>query len=180
MCRRSSARRARHGKEPGDRDAARQQRATATKPLPASIAACRRRRGGALFSDATGTVHLAAIESLPLPLQTRLVRAISDADRAHSTERLRARVLASTSADLVAAVAAGTFRRDLYDIISLITIHLPPLRDRRDDLPLLDSALYPDDQRQAEPQHSRPRRSGREESCRSTRGRATSASSNAS
>ena len=91
----------------------------------------------ALFGDTSGTLHLAAIEQLPLPLQTRLVRAISDADRAHSTERLRARLLASTSADLVAAVAAGTFRRDFYDIISLITIHLPPLRDRRDDLPLL-------------------------------------------
>ena len=91
----------------------------------------------ALFGDTSGTLHLAAIEALPLALQTRLVRAISDADRAHSTERLRARLLASTSADLVAAVAAGTFRRDFYDIISLITIHLPPLRDRRDDLPLL-------------------------------------------
>ncbi|HEX6162323.1 MAG TPA: sigma-54 dependent transcriptional regulator [Vicinamibacterales bacterium] len=90
-----------------------------------------------LFRDASGTLHLNDIESLPLPLQTRLVRAISDADRAHSTERLRARVLASTSADLVAAVSSGSFRRDLYDIISLITIHLPPLRDRRDDLPLL-------------------------------------------
>ena len=91
----------------------------------------------ALFGDAIGTLHLADIEAMPLPLQTRLIRAISDADRAHSTERLRARVLASTSADLVAAVSAGTFRRDLYDIISLITIHLPSLRERRDDLPLL-------------------------------------------
>jgi DNA-binding NtrC family response regulator len=91
----------------------------------------------ALFGEAIGTVHLAAVELLPLPLQTRLVRSISDADRLHSTERLRARLLASTSADLVAAVAAGTLRRDLYDIVSLITIHLPPLRERRDDLPLL-------------------------------------------
>jgi two-component system nitrogen regulation response regulator GlnG len=90
-----------------------------------------------LFGDTSGTLQLAAIEQLPLSLQTRLVRAISDADRAHSTERLRARVLASTSADLVSAVASGTFRRDLYDIISLITIHLPSLRERRDDLPLL-------------------------------------------
>ena len=90
-----------------------------------------------LFGETIGTLHLNDVEALPLPLQTRLVRATSDADRLHSTERLRARVLASTSADLIAAVAAGTFRRDLYDIISLITIHLPPLRDRRDDLPLL-------------------------------------------
>jgi DNA-binding NtrC family response regulator len=72
-----------------------------------------------------------------LSIQARLVRAISDAERARSTERIRARVLASTTADLVSAVGSGTFSRDLYDLISLITIHLPPLRDRRDDLPLL-------------------------------------------
>ena len=91
----------------------------------------------AIFGDAIGTLHLSNIEALPPPLQTRLVRALSDADRAHSTERIRARVLASTTADLVSAVAAGTFRRELYDIISLITIRLPPLRERREDLPLL-------------------------------------------
>jgi len=90
-----------------------------------------------VFGDATGTLHLSNIEALPPHLQTRLVRALSDADRAHSSERVRARVLASTTADLVNAVTAGTFRRDLYDIVSLITIHLPPLRDRREDLPLL-------------------------------------------
>ena len=90
-----------------------------------------------IFGDAVGTMHLSNIESLPPSLQTRLVRAISDADRSHSTERLRARLIASTTADLTAAVAAGTFRRDLYDLVSLITIHLSPLRDRRDDLPLL-------------------------------------------
>jgi DNA-binding NtrC family response regulator len=91
----------------------------------------------ALFAERAGTIHLANVESMPPVIQARLVRALSDADRAHSTERLRARVLASTSADLVSAVSAGTFRRDLYDIISLITIQLPPLRERRDDLPLL-------------------------------------------
>ena len=91
----------------------------------------------AIFSGAAGTLHLSRIEALPAPLQTRLVRALSDADRAHSSERLHARVLASTAADLTAAVASGTFRRDLYDILSLITITVPPLRERRDDLPLL-------------------------------------------
>ncbi len=90
-----------------------------------------------IFSGAAGTLHLSRIESLPAPLQTRLVRALSDADRAHTSERIAARVLASTSADLTAAVASGTFRRDLYDIISLITITVPSLRERRDDLPLL-------------------------------------------
>ena len=91
----------------------------------------------AIFGGATGTIHLSNVEAMPLSIQARLVRAISEADRARSTERIRARVLASTSADLVSAVNGGTFSRDLYDVISLITIHLPSLRERRDDLPLL-------------------------------------------
>lgn len=91
----------------------------------------------ALFGDAAGTIHLSSVEAMPAPLQPRLVRALSDGTRAQSTERVRARVVASTSTDLVAAVAAGTFSRDLYDVISLITIHMPPLRQRREDLPLL-------------------------------------------
>ena len=91
----------------------------------------------AIFGDVSGTMHLSSIEAMPASLQSRLVRAIGDADRQRSTERIKARVLASTTADLVAAVSAGSFNRDLYDLISLITIHLPPLRERRDDIPLL-------------------------------------------
>jgi len=91
----------------------------------------------ALFDSGAGTIHLSNIESLPLSIQGRVVRAIGDHDRVRSTGRWRARLLASTTADLVSAVAQGSFSRDLYDAISLITIHVPPLRERRDDLPLL-------------------------------------------
>jgi DNA-binding NtrC family response regulator len=91
----------------------------------------------ALFADTAGTLHLANVEALSASLQSRLFRAIGDADRVRSTERLRARVVASTTADLVGAVSSGAFSRDLYDVISLITIHVPPLRERREDLPLL-------------------------------------------
>ena len=91
----------------------------------------------AIFADVTGTLHLSNIEAMPAALQARLARALSDSDRARSTQKIRARVLASTSADLVAEVAAGNFNRELYDVISLITIHIPPLRERKDDLPLL-------------------------------------------
>jgi two-component system nitrogen regulation response regulator GlnG len=91
----------------------------------------------AIFGDAVGTTYVPNVEALPAAVQTRLVRALSDADRGRSTERLRTRVIASTTVDLVAAVATGKFRRDLYDILSLITIRVPPLRERRDDLPLL-------------------------------------------
>lgn len=91
----------------------------------------------AIFTDVTGSLHLSNIEAMPATLQARLARALNDAGRARSTEKIRARVLASTSADLGAEVAAGRFNRDLYDVISLITIHIPPLRQRKDDLPLL-------------------------------------------
>ncbi len=104
-------------------------RVNCTIPVPALESA--------LFSGVTGTLHLSNIEAMPAALQARLARALTDSDRARSTERIRARVLASTSADLAAEVAAGHFNRELYDVISLITIHIPPLRERRDDLPLL-------------------------------------------
>lgn len=92
----------------------------------------------AIFADVTGTLHLSNIEAMPAALQARLARALNDSERSRrSTERIRARVLASTSADLMAEVASGAFDREFYDLLSLITIHIPPLRDRKDDLPLL-------------------------------------------
>jgi DNA-binding NtrC family response regulator len=91
----------------------------------------------ALFTDIAGTLHLSNIEALPATLQSRLVRAVAQSGRVPATERLRARVVASTTADLVAAVSSGAFSRELYDVISLITIHVPPLRERREDLPRL-------------------------------------------
>jgi DNA-binding NtrC family response regulator len=91
----------------------------------------------AVFTVADGTMHLANIDALAPSMQARLLRAIGDGSRARSTESIRARLVASTTADLVSAVANGTFNRDLYDLVSLITIHVAPLRERREDLPLL-------------------------------------------
>ena len=91
----------------------------------------------ALFTGALGTLHLANVDALPAPLQARLARSLDDANQSGAADRLRARVVASTSVDLRAAVASGAFARDLYDALSLITIHMPALRNRRDDLPLL-------------------------------------------
>lgn len=90
----------------------------------------------ALFgSEPAGTLHLAHLESLPAPLQSRLARALGDLTR--FADRARARVIGSTTADLAAAAGAGQFSRDLYRLISVITLQIPPLRERRDDLPLL-------------------------------------------
>jgi two-component system nitrogen regulation response regulator GlnG len=91
----------------------------------------------AIFGEGIGTMHLAGIDALSPSLQGRLVRAMGDSAHVRSTERIRARVVASATADLAPAVASGAFSRDLYDIISLITIRIPPLREHREDLPLL-------------------------------------------
>ena len=94
-----------------------------------------------LFERATGTVELAGVEALTLSLQARLARALGEGARGAAagaaTGRLRARVIASTDQDLPALVASGTVSRELYHALSVITLHLPALRDRRDDIPLL-------------------------------------------
>jgi DNA-binding NtrC family response regulator len=89
-----------------------------------------------LFAPGIGTVHLENVESLPLPLQVRLGRALSNPGRAPGRP-LEARVIASTDRDLADAVASGSFSRELLDAVALITIRLPPLRERREDIPLL-------------------------------------------
>ena len=90
-----------------------------------------------LFEHATGTVELANVEALTLPLQARLARALGEGVRGAAVGRLQARVIASTDKDLPALVASGTFGRELYHALAVITLHLPALRDRREDIPLL-------------------------------------------
>jgi two-component system nitrogen regulation response regulator GlnG len=90
-----------------------------------------------LFERATGTVQLAGVESLPLALQSRLSRALGHDGARGGSRRLQARVLASTERDLGELVTGGTFSRELYQALGVITLHLPPLRDRREDIPLL-------------------------------------------
>jgi DNA-binding NtrC family response regulator len=84
----------------------------------------------AIFGPADGTIHLGGVEALPLGLQARLAHALE-------AGRTGARVLASTTDDLAQAVLAGTFNRALHEVLAVITIQLPPLRERRADIPLL-------------------------------------------
>ncbi len=92
-----------------------------------------------LFEEARrGTIFLDEIGELPLPLQAKLLRVLQDGTfrRVGGRKELRteARVIAATNRDLSAMVREGTFREDLFWRLAVITIHLPPLRERREDI----------------------------------------------
>jgi two-component system response regulator AtoC len=88
-----------------------------------------------------GTLLLDEIGSLPLGMQAKLLRVLQDGtfERVGGGEMIQAdcRVVAATNEDLGEAVRAGKFREDLYYRLNVVSIVLPPLRDRLDDLPLL-------------------------------------------
>jgi DNA-binding NtrC family response regulator len=88
-----------------------------------------------------GTLFLDEIANVPLSQQARLLRVLEtgEMERVGSsrTRRVDVRILSATNADLGAEVAAGRFRRDLLFRLNTIEIHVPALRDRRQDIPLL-------------------------------------------
>jgi two-component system, NtrC family, C4-dicarboxylate transport response regulator DctD len=100
-----------------------------------------KQRIGKLEHANGGTVFLDEIESMPLDLQAKLLRAIEDRTivRLGSNKQipLDVRFVAATKADLPVEAKAGRFRADLYYRLNVITLSIPPLRERREDIPLL-------------------------------------------
>src|SRR5262245_15446499 len=88
-----------------------------------------------------GTLFLDEIESIALPMQVKLLRVLQqrEVERLGGNRRVKVdmRVIGATNVDLSLSVARGTLREDFYYRINVIPVHLPPLRERLEDLPLL-------------------------------------------
>jgi two-component system response regulator HydG len=98
-------------------------------------------KAGLLAIAEGGTVFLDEVGELPVDLQAKMLRALQEKEirpvGSTKTMPINVRVLAATNRDLEHAVAHGSFRRDLFFRLNVLTLRIPPLRERRQDIPLL-------------------------------------------
>jgi two-component system response regulator HydG len=106
-----------------------------------SFTGAERMRKGRFEHATGGTFFLDEVGDMPLSLQAKLLRVLENQEvfRIGSNDpiKVNVRLLSATNRDLEAAVAKGEFRQDLYFRLKVVTVKLPPLRERREDIPLL-------------------------------------------
>lgn len=106
-----------------------------------SFTGAQARRAGRFEQANGGTLFLDEIGDMPAELQTRLLRVLADGEfypvGAYGAVKVDVRIIAATHQDLEALVAQGRFREDLFHRLNVIRIHIPPLRERKQDIPLL-------------------------------------------
>jgi two-component system, NtrC family, C4-dicarboxylate transport response regulator DctD len=110
-----------------------------------SFTGAAKRRIGRLEAAHEGTLFLDEIDSLPLSMQAKLLRVLQEGEieRLGSNDAIKTdiRTIAATQVDLRKAMEAESFRPDLFYRLDVAEIHVPPLRDRREDIPLLFHAF---------------------------------------
>jgi two-component system nitrogen regulation response regulator GlnG len=106
-----------------------------------SFTGAQARRAGRFEQANGGTLFLDEIGDMPAELQTRLLRVLADGEfypvGSHSSVKVDVRIIAATHQNLETLVNEGRFREDLFHRLNVIRIHIPPLRDRKQDIPLL-------------------------------------------
>jgi two-component system NtrC family response regulator len=102
-------------------------------------------RKGLIESASGGTLFLDEIGDIPAPIQVKLLRFLQEQTfipvGGRKEKKADARIVAATNADLKQSIGKGTFREDLYFRLAVVTIHLPPLREREDDVEVLARAF---------------------------------------
>ncbi|MHC3127485.1 Fis family transcriptional regulator [Brevundimonas sp. GN22] len=110
-----------------------------------AFAGATRHRIGHVERAHNGSLFLDAVETMPMPAQVKLLRVLEEREihpiGAHQPRHVDLRVLASASGDLQQAVAEGRVREDLYYRLNVVRLRVPPLRERREDIPLIFASL---------------------------------------
>jgi DNA-binding NtrC family response regulator len=100
-----------------------------------------RSKQGLLQSADTGTIFLDEVGELPLEMQAKILRFLQEKEvrpvGSNQKVKVDVRIMAATNRDLESEYKKGTFRKDLFFRLNVVTIHLPPLRERRSDIPIL-------------------------------------------